>query len=598
MGDFLLDLRQPHLRRLAVDAAELRFVPRQTPVVLDQAEFGLVLTYVGDPTLWAPFQDGDGSVYAVAGMVAFDEVHWAEAASVPGQGGLAAKATFRRYKQGGLAAVEAVDGNRALFVYDAPAKHLHLVSDCTGVFPAFECRTDDGWVWGSHPDIVARAAGVTNCLDEVSLTEFLLRSTVTPPFTYYERVRAVEHGTTLTIQFPSGELSRRRYYAFEYRGDERTTESALALELATALRRSVQRRTLPRLGTSAVALSGGLDSRALLACVENRDQTFAFCCYNEPNLELRVAESIARALGIRFIPLQRDFDYYGNHAEQGVRVSGGMGTFANNHFLGMLDRLHAEGMQNLLTGCYCDYLFKGLPLNRQRHWLTGRERLGSFRHEFYFEHHLPHRPVPAAVRERWESRVPREYQRQDSPAAVFQVEARRTFPLCYEGDNQQRLVPQRLTGWSLPVADREVLDVYCRIPFHYKLNRSLFLKTAQALTGDRLAGIPDANIGARLGASRTERWLAANWQRLRRKFWRSRPSIATEESWPNWHYYVPRSRKLAELWQRPNPDAFDFFRRVIGPENVSPDVRDYSGDRLFLFVSLLTLKLWFDQRGG
>src|SRR4030095_12190034 len=126
-------------------------------------------------------------------------------------------------------------------------------------------------------------------------------------------------------------------------------------------------------------------------------------------------------------------------AKDGVRISGGMGTFANNHFLGVLQRLQDQGAQNLLTGCYCDYLFKGLPLNRVSHWLTGREQLGPFRHQFYFGHRLRPTPLAKEVRERVESRVPSEYQGQDSPWKVFQVEARRTFPLCYEGDNQQRV---------------------------------------------------------------------------------------------------------------------------------------------------------------
>jgi asparagine synthase (glutamine-hydrolysing) len=577
----------------------LQFAQDVKPTVLDHAAFGLVLTYTGQSELWAAYTAPDGSVFAVAGITALEDSEWREAETVPGTGGLAAKALFRRYQKDGVQALEQVNGNCVLFAYDAPHQRLHLVTDCSGVFPTYECETSAGPLYGSHPDALAAAAGESERLDEVSLAEFIIASTVTPPFSYYQRIQYVAQATRLTFDLAGPTPTkpvRQSYFTFEYRGDDNATEADLADELAGAVRRSVRRRTLARLGPAAVALSGGLDSRALLACIDNRDQTFAFTLFNEPNLEFQTAEAIARAAGIRFVPLQRELEYYGDNAEAGVRISGGMGTFANNHFLGATPRLHAEGMQNLLTGCYCDYLFKGLPLNRRRHWLTGHEELAPFRHEFYFSHHLPGAPLPKGLRERWESRVPSEFQDQDSPAAVFQVEARRTFPLCYEGDNQQRVVPQRVTGWPLPVADREILELYCRIPYQYKLNRSLFLKTVRILCQGPLARVPDANTGARLGASRPEAWLAANLQRARRKLRRARPSIATEESWPNWDYYVAHSRKLAELWQRPNPAAFEFFRRAIGPGNVSSDVRAYQGDRLFLFVSLLTVKLWFEHR--
>jgi asparagine synthase (glutamine-hydrolysing) len=344
-------------------------------------------------------------------------------------------------------------------------------------------------------------------------------------------------------------------------------------------------------------LSGGLDSRLLLASLADPTAALAFTCYDQPNRELRTAAALAGAAGVPFLPIQRGSDYYAENAEAGVRVSGGMGTFANNHFLGVLDRLQAEGMEVMLTGCYCDYLFKGLPLNRRTHWLTGRESLASFSHQFYFSRWIPDTPLSRAVRNRWEERFPPELQRQDSDARIFDLEVRRTFPLCYEGDNQQRVVPQRLTGWFLPVADRRVLEVYRRIPARMKLNRSIFLRAArQLLAGSPLARIPDANTGAPLNASPVREWISFNRVRLQRK-WRSRRrTLASDGSWPDWNYYLTHSPGMADLWRRPNPEAFDFFRRVLGWRQVPEESAAFRDGRVFQFVPLLTQKIWFAQR--
>jgi hypothetical protein len=85
--------------------------------------------------------------------------------------------------------------------------------------------------------------------------------------------------------------------------------------------------------------------------------------------------------------------------------------------------------------------------------------------------------------------------------------------------------------------------------------------------------------------------------RVQRLLGRLRGSTSSDESWLNWPSYVAHSPVLDGLWKRPrNPDALDLFRRVLGVARV-----DEAGERLkreepFLFISLLTLKLWLDVR--
>ena len=191
--------------------------------------------------------------------------------------------------------------------------------------------------------------------------------------------------------------------------------------------------------------------------------------------------------------------------------------------------------------------------------------------------------------------MPAELRRQDTPDALLQVEARRTFPFCYEGDNQQRLVPQRLTGWCPPFADREVLDVYCRIPYRFKLNRSIFRRVVLALAPS-LRAIPDANTGAAPGASPARVWLRTNQLRAQRTWRRFQRAALSDESWPDWRDYARRSPGLNALWRRPNPDAADLFRRVLGPSGSLDDTGALTREQPFLFVGLLTVKLWLDQR--
>jgi asparagine synthase (glutamine-hydrolysing) len=581
-------------------ADRLRFQPHLEVEVVRLPAFDAAFSHAGGRRLWGSYRRPDGARWiAVAGCVVLSDADWEAAALLPGEGGLVCKALDVRYARQGLAGWSQLSGNYVLLVWDQEASTLHLQTDCTGVFPAYEWSRDGAMLLGSHPDLLAVAAGESDRLDEVSVAEFALTGTVSPPFTYYEGMRAVGPGMVVSIQvLPDGSqtVRHRSWFRLEYGGGHTQRQEDLAEALAQAYRQAVARRSDPRYGRCAVALSGGLDSRAVLASVARPEQVFAFTCYDHENTELLTASAIAAAARVEFEAYRRSSDYYAENAALGVRVAGGMGSLANNHFLGVLPWLRERGVQTLLTGCYCDYLFKGLPLNRRIRPFTGRESLAPFQLDFYFPHCWPDTPLAQAAQARLAARFPPEITRDPSDGAVFEIEKRRIFPLCYEADNAQRLVPQRLTGWFVPVSDPELMRIFCQIPYRWKLNRALFRRVVQSLCGAPYAHIPDANTGARLEATGWRETLAWSRLRLRNRVRRLTASLATEGSWPDWYTYVGRSERLAGLWAQPDEAVGDLFRRILGRERLSPDVLSFQGQEMWLLLQLLTLKLWWRQR--
>jgi asparagine synthase (glutamine-hydrolysing) len=599
MPDFLLDTR-PVDRRPSLDEMPApTWSSRLRCRTWDRPEFRLTVTWTEPDGLWEPCTRPDGSRAAVVGFLALDEPEWAAAeCERPSQadGGLAAWAAWQRYRHLGTEGWDPWSGNCAILLYDARTARLFVRTDPAGCFPVYGCWVGEHWIAGSHPDLLAAASERVNRLDEVSLAEFIMTSTVSPPRTYYDGIEGVAPGTVTTLNLHTGRLETRRYFTLDYQPDPDASVEDLADAFAQAWQTAVRRRTFPRLGRIAVALSGGLDSRLILGSMRDPSRASAFTCYDGPNRELATAELIARALNAGFHPIRRSPDYYGENAPAGVRISGGMGTFANNHFLGVIEPLQALGAQVLLTGCYCDYLFKGLPLNRRVRFWDGHETLGPFQHQFYFQHWPFDTPLARQAIERWEQRFPPQLHASSDEANLYRLEVLRTFPLYHEGDNQQRLVPQRLIPWSPPATDLGVLQVYRRIPSRHKLNRALFLRAARRLlVGSPLLRIPDANTGAALDAPAW--WEALCWQWLRVRRWlRTRRSLVSDGSWPNWRFYYRHSPALQRYWAESAPEVEDFFRRVTGWKQLPRQPADFPEEQCFLFVALLTLKLWWRYR--
>ena len=600
MGDFQLDLRPSPERQAVKRADAFRFHPRTQIWHFEEPEFQAIVTVNQDPPLWAPYvrPDGQGFV-ALAGRVALDDQSWAKGRAIPGEGGTACKAIDAIYRSSGPAGLESLSGNFTILVYNRAERSLLMLTDCSGVFPAFEASTAKGSTFGSHPDALASLAGEHDRLDDISIAEFLITGTISHPFTYYRNIRAVPRASFITFSFPSEApytIDRRCYFPLEFQGSSADRESNLAEELAQAFRSSVARRTRADLGRTAIALSGGLDSRAVLASLHPSADAFAFTCFDSENLELRAAKAIAAAANVTFLPYKRSLEYYGDSAVSGIRIGAGMGSFANNHFLGALPWIHEQGAKTLLTGCYCDYLFKALPLNRHTHPVTGLEELAPFKPEFYFSHHWPDTPRAREVRDRIASRYPEALIRGTGDREVFQLEVLRTFPLCYEGDNAQRVVPQRLTGWFPPVSDPDLLKVYQRIPYRWKLNRSIFSRAVRIICGTRFDPIPDANTGAAVGARWWSTAAHATLLRLKARLSKFRPTLGTQGSWPNWPFYTKQSRTLQALLAQDSPAAIAFAEATLGVGHIPRDFQSCSESQMWLLLRVLNLKLWHRHR--
>jgi asparagine synthase (glutamine-hydrolysing) len=431
------------------------------------------------------------------------------------------------------------------------------------------------------------------------MAEFLMASRLTFPHTYYRNIHAVEPGCIYTFALQNGAVSRaaRQYFQFNFNGDPPATEWNLAEELAAAFKSAVRRRTLPLLGRAGVGLSGGLDSRALLSAAGPGAHLRAFTLFDEENAEFKTASAVARACGVELVPIKRDLEFYGNSAELGVRISGGTGCITCNHYLGARESLKALGLQTLLTGCYCDYLLKGLALNTVEGKLSRRQKLADFKLEFYDSVTLFNTPARAEVLARLTALFPETPNRPLSDRDWLEVERKRTFPLAYEEDLAQRVIPQRVMPWYVPLVDNDILDVYLKIPPRYKLNGALFKKMLTLLGPPALCRVPDSNCGVPINASwprqAMHRYFSALQSRLADTL---QPRMATAGSWPNWRHYFRHSRVIDSLWSRPNAVARELFIALIGKHNYHEDLRDYLDTDLLLFLRLLTLKIWLDQR--
>ena len=263
---------------------------------------------------------------------------------------------LRLYEKLGDQAFRELNGSFSLAVYQSSTKELLLVTDRFSSHPIFYSVTNTGTLFfGSKLSAVLQTPEVRRELDVTSIFEFFTFARIFGTKTLYKDIVLVPAATLL--RYRDGRLTFNRYWKFQFKNIARPDEYYVQ-KLADAIRKAVERRTREKSLRCGILLSGGLDSRTVLAAT-NREMV-AFTASEFPNREVRIARTVAQTKGCRHVFLRRSPDYYIDMLDKAVHISDGLYSFEHAHFTGLHNEIRSE-CEILFHGCYID-CFKGVHL--------------------------------------------------------------------------------------------------------------------------------------------------------------------------------------------------------------------------------------------
>ncbi len=168
-----------------------------------------------------------------------------------------------------------IDGLFSGVVFDTHKNELHIITDRYGLRPLYWTRLGNRIAWASQTKAFLALPEFSPVIDPISRDMFFATGQLPPDRTWLKGVAPVPAATQMTFRISDGSLTQQRYWSW----DEITPLSAhhnqreLAHELGARFRTAVEQRTTGRTG---LALSGGLDSRAILAAMPGAPETFTF----------------------------------------------------------------------------------------------------------------------------------------------------------------------------------------------------------------------------------------------------------------------------------------------------------------------------------
>ncbi|MGB0466838.1 MAG: asparagine synthase-related protein [Pontibacterium sp.] len=591
-------------------AEELKFTENTSVYGLDWPGLTGLFSRVGNAELW---QDGfdpvTGVSVALGGRLAFSPEDQARADLLPYRGGRVASLVIDRWLSDPESTATWLNGGFAVAIYDPRVNRLTIITDRLGVYPFYRFLHDAQILLGSHPDLLVDMAvhqGLSITLDRTTMAEALVTGAAQQPFTYYQEVQQLEPASVYEFDLTAGTHTQNIYWG-QGPEPEVVPDDEMVSRVVDAVKAAVQRRTSGWGGKAGLLLSGGADSRALLFSAHTPSAIETITFYDQPNSELEVAKALAAAAQAPHHAMKREFDHYGKAAEKVVKITGGYWSVKDAHYAGFLPEIASMQFDTLMTGCYTDYLLKGLAYNVKSQRILGRPGPLNEVAEFSFNFYQPFSDISPfwrqQVQERLEARFPPSVSQRYNAGDTRVVEDLRVRPLSREADGMGRLYLWRAMPWDPVMVDSDIADCYLSMTTSQKMNAKIFRRAVAAIVGESGRHIRNNNDHALFDAPESTRVLLHFSQKIKNKLscllGSEKPEgIGTDGSWPDFALYVRTSPLIAQLWANPGPQQQEILMDLMGFDPWEKAM-DYwgSAEQVSLFLRLLTLKIWLGIRG-
>lgn len=209
----------------------------------------------------------------------------------------------------GATALAGADGAFCAVVSDPAAGAVKLISDRFGLRPLYWTVQDGRLLWSSNLGGFLGYPWFTARLDARAIDEFMTCGHLIGARTLFAGVELLEPGTVLTFTVADAAVTQDRYWEWggiRPVGAMRINDAAD--ELGRLLSHAVAERARPE-ERVAVSLSGGLDSRAILAAIPPRGGPLPAVTFGRPGcVDIAIAQRVAALKGARHevVPITSD----------------------------------------------------------------------------------------------------------------------------------------------------------------------------------------------------------------------------------------------------------------------------------------------------
>jgi asparagine synthase (glutamine-hydrolysing) len=220
------------------------------------------------------------------------------------------KSILTLYDEGKLNLLKNLNGSFAAAIYDNFKEKLTLVNDRYGLVKLFYYQDKDYFCFAPKIKPLLKN-GTKKSLRKDAIIDFFLFGYLLGDKTFFEHIYQLPPGSILEVSKDDTKLTK--YWDYEYNEEYNSrSKEVLIDELATLWQKAVERR-IKKDEKIIIPLSGGLDSRAILAAAlrcTSKDNIITFTFGDKGSFDFEIGKMVAEKAGVKNILLDAEKDNF------------------------------------------------------------------------------------------------------------------------------------------------------------------------------------------------------------------------------------------------------------------------------------------------
>ena len=237
------------------------------------------------------------------------------------------------YEDCGKDFVHELNGSFTLIIWDEKSQELLIINDRYGLRPLYYAGRDGYLLLGSEVKAILQDETFERMVDDRSVADFFSFGYILGTKTFFRGIELLPPASILT--YNTGYISIEQYWDFNFdEGYEDYSEKYYVENLSKLILQAVERQMkgTHRIG---VPLSGGLDSRTIVASISKKHYPIHTFTFGKPNCDdAKFAQMVADKLGTHHHFFEFKPDDIASYAKKAVYITDGM-----------LNCVHAHRMQ-------------------------------------------------------------------------------------------------------------------------------------------------------------------------------------------------------------------------------------------------------------
>ena len=268
------------------------------------------------------------------------------------------------YEEFGQDFVRRLNGSFVIVIFDTQNRKMIVTNDRYGLRPFYFAKNGDKYLFASEVKAILRDRTFEKRINHEAVADFFAFEKILGDKTFFKGIDALPPASVLVLS--KGKLSIRQYWDFEFEEEHDYGEEYYSENLVRIFKKAVERRMRARSQSNRIGvnLSGGLDSRSIVAAIDKKFYPICTFTYGvKGGDEARIAEKVAKKLGTEHKFFELKPDDLAHFAEMGVYLTDGMCSCYHFHWMSLLKRMK-EDIDVVFHGLALGILLGGSYLNR------------------------------------------------------------------------------------------------------------------------------------------------------------------------------------------------------------------------------------------